>query len=157
VVLALLFAGGVIYFFFLPLLFLPLHPIIRAVFLAFLTIFFILGPLLTSIAHLLEKQHHWQRLTVNREGMILEERVGGRVQRREIAGEEIEELVLPTLQDTLAGAKDPGPGRETSPPRWLRAPGIFARSDRITLQFGQGLSEAELQYLFALIKRRLIA
>jgi len=96
-----------------------------------------------------------------------------------IPGSELEELHLPTPQGIFDSALRDLPGADQSAsagnsgvlrmpdgrpiPGWMlilgklvKSPGITAQSDKAMVQFGGGLSEDELSYLCALIKKAMI-
>jgi hypothetical protein len=158
VTLAVLFACLVGWVFVRPLLLLPMPNGIRIAFLGFIGIFFIFAPITSALRYFLLGSRRSQRVTVSPEWIRLEDRVGSKVLTSEISGDDLEELTLPTLASRLENMGPAGrPAPEaTTLSRWLKSPGIFARSDDQTLQFGQGLPEPELEYLHQLIGNRLL-
>jgi hypothetical protein len=113
-------------------------------------------------------------VTVNGAVLRVEQRGGGKTAVQEIPVDELEDLVLPTTRSIIEETELPGyrqhpvPGDTGTPrmpdgrpvPKSLLAlirlagsPGITARSDKTTLSFGQGLPEAELVYLYSLIRK----
>jgi hypothetical protein len=159
---------------FFPILFsLPGLKTIRYGFGAFIGIFFILLPIVSTVRHLLRLKSQSTRVTVNPALLRVEEYRDGKWVVTEIPAEELRELTLPTQLSLIEEVEVPGFKRTPSPgnsgvarmpdgrpaPRILEAilrlvglPGITAigKSDRVT--FGKGLPEGELVYVHALIR-----
>ena len=171
VVPAFIFASLVGFFFLRPFMSLPTPDIVRFVFIAFILLFFIILPIITSLGYALGQAHRRYKICVTPNLLRVEEK---RILRRkmiEIPGEELEELELVdtgsvmktsmedaqqrkhmTAQDELRMQRmlDPNSffGRLS---RMLARSGIIARSDRQTVQFGKSLSAEELKYIHDLI------
>jgi hypothetical protein len=169
------FVGFVLYIL-LGFLRLPSPPFLRALFGGFLLVFFILGPLLGVLWHLRREAGRMTVVTVNPAILRVEERSRRKSCITEIPADELEELELPTGKNTresirMAGKLPQYALPESGIPRFpdgrpmpkivvslmklAKSPGIIARSDRASAQFGSGLPEDELKYLHALIKKTL--
>lgn len=171
--LVLCFVGGVLHFF-VPFLKFPAPPGVRYFFLGFFLIFFVLGPLGAILRHMYKDSKRSTLVTVNRGFLRVEERAGRKNKLTEIPADKLEELELPAIKtitqtiqlpDKYPKYNLPDTGTPRLPdgrpmPRILvslmkliKSPGITARSDAAWVQFGSGLSEGELKYLHALIKK----
>jgi len=169
----LVFVGVVVYFF-SGFLRLPAPPFIRYLFGGFLVIFFILGPLLAALRYMKREARRSTRITVTPGLLRVEERGGRKTQITEIPGDELEELDLLTgkgIQNSIR-MPDQSPRLdlpETGLPRLpdgrpipkilvslmrlANSPGMIARSDAASVQFGSGLPEEELRYIHARIRK----
>ncbi len=164
---ALGFVGFVSYFFLIPLARLPMPPQLRYIFFGFIGLFFILGPIWSALRGLLAPGRKNVRVAVSRDSLRVEEPGLLRKKAKEIPLGELEELVLPEMNPELV------PGRKlpdgtTLPPsprmmavgqfmaKLIRNPGITARSDKMSMEFGQGLTKPELIFLHAAIKQLII-
>jgi len=118
------------------------------------------------------------RVIASPDELRVEEHLGFRVKVQVIPGEELEELSLPKRHSLMGTAFQNMPAEQLDPmlnygavrlpdgkpvPRWLlvlnnlvKSQGIIARSDKTELQFGAGLSDQELAYLCALIKKAMV-
>jgi len=164
---ALIFVGCVGFFFLRPLLLLPMPPLLRYIFLGFIGLFFILVPILSGARGLLGPKGKKVRVLVSRTSLRVEERGLLRTKTSEIPMDQLEELVLPEMNPNLAPDRKL-PDGTTLPPsprmmavgqllsKLIRNPGIIARSDRLTLEFGKGLTKEELIFLHAAIKKLII-
>ena len=168
-----LFAGFVAWFFLPALLGLPMPDWIRYFFLGFIGLFFIAGPVVSSLLNLLRLKNQFERITVTKSLLLVEALKQGKRTAAEIPVDELEDLVSPTvrsLMDTLEvkGMKKVPLGNTGTPrmpdgrpvPRFVLSlmklagsRGIVARSDRAVVEFAAGLDEAETAYLFALIRK----
>lgn len=170
---SLFFAAIATYYFLIPILTLPMHPALRMVFAAFLIIFFIFGPIWTSIRHIREKQKLQYILTLTPALLRLEEGHGRKKKSTEIPADEVEDVVMPVKinlnpPDIKPAAPTISLG-ETGVSRWSDGrpmskilqsilkyaphPGITIRSAKHLITIGRGLPEGELIYLQALIRK----
>ena len=164
---------GVAAFFFLPFLKLPAPPAVRYFFSGFFLLFFILGPVVTLLRFRRKKARGTQ-VSVTPDRVVVEEWTGRNRRTTMLRAEEIEDFDLPTeraVRDFLGTrfSKDPLP--DTGVPRLpdgrpmprilaalmklVKSPGISIRSDEAWVQFGAGLPEEELRYLYGLIRKTL--
>ena len=160
--------------FFLPaLLTLPMPDWIRYVFLGFIGLFFIAGPVVSALLNVLRLKNQFERITVTKAFLRVEALKQGKRFTVEIPVDELEDLVAPTTRRAHGRHRSPRdeespPGQHGDPPdarRATRAPfllslmkmagsrGITARSDKAVVEFAGGLDEAEVAYLFALIRK----
>jgi len=152
----------------------PAPPIIRYLVGGFLLIFFILGPILTALRYLRRDARSSTRITVTPVLLRVEELAGRKSQTTEIPADELEELDLPTIKEIQSSIRMPDKFPKLDLPesgiprlpdgrpipkilvslmRLFKSPGIIARSDSASVQFGSGLPEEELRYLHALVKK----
>jgi hypothetical protein len=115
-------------------------------------------------------KNQFQRVTVTRESLHIEEVKRGRRTDIEIPIDELEDLIAPA-QPPIFGMNT-SPIGDTGTPRMPdgRAvpkvlltlarmrdlKGIIARSDKATVEFAAGLDEAETAYLFAIIRKTIL-
>ena len=167
------FAGAVAWFFLPAILTLPMPDFIRYVFLGFIGLFFIAGPVVSALLNVLRLKNQFERITVTKAFLRVEALKQGKRTTLEIPVDELEDLVAPTtraLMDTLEvpGMKKVHMGNTGTPrmpdgrpvPRFLLSlmkmagsRGVTARSDKAVVEFAGGLDEAEVVYLFALIRK----
>ena len=167
------FAGAVAWFFLPALLTLPMPDWIRYVFLGFIGLFFIAGPVVSALLNVLRLKNQFERITVTKAFLRVEALKQGKRSTVEIPVDEMEDLVAPTtraLMDTIEvpGMKKVPLGNTGTPrmpdgrpvPRFLLSlikmkgsKGIMARSDKTVVEFAGGLDEAEVAYLFAIIRK----
>jgi len=167
------FAGAVAWFFLPAILTLPMPDFIRYVFLGFIGLFFIAGPVVSALLNVLRLKNQFERITVTKAFLRVEALKQGKRTTLEIPVDELEDLVAPTtraLMDTLEvpGMKKVPLGNTGTPrmpdgrpvPRFLLSlmkmagsRGVTARSDKAVVEFAGGLDEAEVAYLFALIRK----
>ncbi len=167
------FAGAVAWFFLPALLTLPMPDFIRYVFLGFIGLFFIAGPVVSALLNVLRLKNQFERITVTKAFLRVETLKQGKRSTVEIPVDELEDLVAPTtraLMDTVEvpGMKKVPLGNTGTPrmpdgrpvPRFLLSlmkmagsRGVTARSDKAVVEFAGGLDEAEVAYLFALIRK----
>jgi hypothetical protein len=146
---------------------------IRYVFLGFIGLFFIAGPVVSALLNVLRLKNQFERITVTKAFLRVEALKHGKRTTLEIPVDELEDLVAPTtraLMDTLEvpGMKKVPLGNTGTPrmpdgrpvPRFLLSlmkmagsRGVTARSDKAVVEFAGGLDEAEVVYLFALIRK----
>jgi len=170
----LIVAGFVIYFFLWPSLSLPMPDMIRYIFVGFILLFFILGPIISSLLKLRKKKTVRTTVTVTSAFIRIEDSGSRKKSAAEIPAEELEELVLPTERYTAekpnySGKKEDISIGETGMPRLANGrqlpkfvhklmksvphPGIALRSRNQLLSFGEGLPFDELVYIHALIRK----
>jgi hypothetical protein len=167
------FAGAVAWFFLPAILTLPMPEFIRYVFLGFIGLFFIAGPVVSALLNVLRLKNQFERITVTKAFLRVEALKQGKRTIVEIPVDEMEDLVAPTtraLMDTLEvpGMKKVPLGNTGTPrmpdgrpvPRFILSlmkmegsRGITARSDKAVVEFAGGLDEAEVAYLFAIIRK----
>jgi hypothetical protein len=166
------FAGAVAWFFLPALLTLPMPDWIRYFFLGFIGLFFIAGPVVSALLNMLRLKNQFERITVTKAFLRVEALKQGKRSTVEIPVDELEDLVAPTTRALVDTVEVPGMkkiplGNTGTPrmpdgrpvPRFLLSlmkmtgsRGIIARSDKAVAEFAGGLDEAELAYLFALIR-----
>jgi len=168
----LVFAGMVIWLF-LPRADIHSMPgIFRYIFLTFMG-FFIAVPAMAVLGKIIgmKKKKPFEMITVTKTFFRVETLKHGKQTTVEIPVAELEDLVAPARQDIMDAVTYPGvdnvgeTGTARTPdgrpmPRFLLtlmkmvdSRGIIARSDNVEVEFARGLDEAELAWLFALIKR----
>lgn len=159
------FAGLVAYFFLLPMLRLPAPGFVRYIFLAFAGLGFIVFPIWTGAQRALAAARKRTRVVVSASSVRVEAQSFWKQTGKEIPTAELEELLLPdqpafSLENRLPDGTvlPPNPRLEKLTAFLYRlAPrrGLIARSDRLTIEFGHGLSEPELRYLNHAVKQKL--
>jgi hypothetical protein len=167
------FAGAVAWFFLPALLTLPMPDWIRYFFLGFIGLFFIAGPVVSALLNVLRLKNQFERITVTKAFLRVETLKQGKRSTVEIPVDELEDLVAPTaraLMDTieLPGMKKVNLGNTGTPrmpdgrpvPRFILSlmkmagsRGVTARSDKAVVEFAGGLDEAEVAYIFAIIRK----
>ncbi len=167
------FAGAVAWFFLPALLTLPMPDWIRYIFLGFIGLFFIAGPVVSALLGVLRLKNQFERITVTKAFLRVEALKQGKRSTVEIPVDELEDLVAPTVRSVMDTIEVPGMkkvplGNTGTPrmpdgrpvPRFLLSlmkmkgsKGIIARSDKTAVEFAGGLDEAEAAYLFALIRK----
>jgi len=167
------FAGAVAWFFLPALLTLPMPEFIRYVFLGFIGLFFIAGPVVSALLNVLRLKNQFERVTVTKAFLRVEALKQGKRSTVEIPVDELEDLVAPTARSVMDAIEVPGvkkvPLGNTGTPRMpdgrpvprlilslmkmAGSRGVTARSDKAVVEFGAGLDEAEVAYLFALIRK----
>jgi hypothetical protein len=167
------FAGAVAWFFLPALLTLPMPDWIRYFFLGFIGLFFIAGPVVSALLNMLRLKNQFERITVTKAFLRVEALKRGKRSTVEIPVDELEDLVAPTTRALVDTVEVPGMkkiplGNTGTPrmpdgrpvPRFLLSlmkmtgsRGIIARSDKAVAEFAGGLDEAEVSYLFALIRK----
>jgi len=173
---AALFVGFGLYFF-LPFTRLPAPPAVRYALMGVFLVVFILGPLWSVVGKVFPASRNRTVVTVTPASLRVRERIGRKVKLTEIPSDELQELEMPTMKNMLDTIKLPGglPRQElpdTGVPRlsdgrpvpdsvlWLMkragSRGITACGDNASVQFGAGLPEEEMTYLYGLIRKTLI-
>jgi hypothetical protein len=167
------FAGAVAWFFLPALLTLPMPDFIRYVFLGFIGLFFIAAPVVSALLNVLRLKNQFERVTVTKAFLRVETLKQGKRSTVEIPVDELEDLVAPTTRALMDAVEVPGMkkvplGNTGTPrmpdgrpvPRFLLSlmnmagsRGVTARSDKAVAEFAGGLDEAEVAYLFALIRK----
>jgi hypothetical protein len=170
------FAGAVAWFFLPALLTLPMPDWIRYFFLGFIGLFFIAGPVVSTLLNVLRLKNQFERITVTKAFLRVETLKKGKRSTVEIPVDELEDLVAPTVRSVMDTIEVPGMkkvplGNTGTPrmpdgrpvPRFLLSlikmtgsKGIIARSDKAVVEFAGGLDEAETAYLFALIRKTIV-
>jgi hypothetical protein len=170
------FAGAVAWFFLPALLTLPMPDWIRYFFLGFIGLFFIAGPVVSALLNVLRLKNQFERITVTKAFLRVEALKQGKRSAVEIPVDELEDLVAPTARSVMDTIEVPGMkkvplGNTGTPrmpdgrpvPRFLLSlmkmtgsKGIMARSDKTVVEFAGGLDEAEVAYLFALIRKTIV-
>jgi hypothetical protein len=151
----------------------PGPKMIKYGFAAFVGLIFIF-PVVRALRHFLKAKGRSTHVTVNQAFLRVEDYTGRKMVVTEIPAGELRELALPTKRSFLEGVRLPGMKRTPSPgrtgtarmpdgrpvPRFVHAivefvglPGITAMGNTERVTFGKGLSEAELLYLHALVRR----
>jgi len=176
VLLPLVFAGAVAWFFLPALLTLPMPDWIRYFFLGFIGLFFIAGPVVSALLNVLRLKNQFERITVTKAFLRVEALKQGKRSTVEIPVDELEDLVAPTVRSVMDTIEVPGMkkvplGNTGTPrmpdgrpvPRFLLSlmkmtgsKGIIVRSDKAVVEFAGGLDEAEVAYLFALIRKTIV-
>jgi len=152
---------------------LPGPSFIRYFFVGFVGLIFVLG----GVLHVLKQAKKSTRVTLNTWALSVEQRALRKSKTTEIPLSELEDLVFSSARSAMADMQFPGQraypnmgetgvvrmpdGRPA--PRILMSlikmaggsSSIVARSDKEEVRFGQGLSDEELTYLHALLKKRL--
>jgi hypothetical protein len=170
------FAGAVAWFFLPALLTLPMPDWVRYFFLGFIGLFFIAGPVVSTLLNVLRLKNQFERITVTKAFLRVETLKKGKRSTVEIPVDELEDLVAPTVRSVMDTIEVPGMkkvplGNTGTPrmpdgrpvPRFLLSlikmtgsKGIIARSDKAVVEFAGGLDEAETAYLFALIRKTIV-
>jgi hypothetical protein len=152
---------------------------VRYLLITFVGLFFVAGPLLSATRRVSRASCKVTEVWLSNGLMRVEERSGRKAVRTgetEIPLDELEELELPAQEEMLDTSGRVGTDRRGGllsggvirlpdgrpAPRFLqfllkfaKAPGLTARSDKVSVTFGRGLSQDELAYLKALILRRI--
>jgi hypothetical protein len=170
---SLVFAGFVVWFFLLPILTLPMPGFFQYIFLGFIGLFFIAGPVLSALMGVFRLKKQFEQITVTKNILRVEALKQGKRTATEILVSELEDLVAPTMRGVMNTTEVPGmkkvPLGDTGSPRMpdgrpvprfllslmkmVGSKGIIARSDKAMVEFAGGLDEAEVAYLFALIRK----
>ena len=162
-------------FLFLPgLLSLPAPPLIHYLIIGFVILFAVLLPIVSALRFFAGASGRTTRVTVTRAMLRVEEGGGGKAKTTEIPAAELEELEYADRRSALKGIEIPGMKKlkdfgDTGTPRLpdgrpvpkillalmrlVPSQGITARSDRVAVNFGRGLPDDELAYLYALIRK----
>ena len=155
------FAAAVAWFFLPALLTLPMPDWVRYFALGFIGLFFIAGPVLSALLHVLRLRNQFERVTVTKAFLRVEALKQGKRSAAEIPVDELEDLVAPTAKSLMDSVEVPGmkkvdlgdTGTPRMPdgrpvPRLLQSilkmagsRGITARSDKAVVEFAAGLDE----------------
>jgi hypothetical protein len=153
-----------------PLLKLPMPGAFRGFFLGFFCLILIVAPVASGIFGVIRMKNQFQRITVTHASLRVEELKRGKRTDIEIPINELEDLVAPMRPPVFGMEPNPigNTGTLRMPdgrpaPRFLVAlnrmsdrKGIIARSDKVSVEFAAGFDEAEMAYLFALIKETIL-
>ena len=170
---SLVFAGIVVWFFLLPIIASPMPGFIRYVFLSFISLFFIAGPVISVLLRVFRLKKEFERIIITKDVLRVEALKQGKHATTEIPVSELEDLVAPTLREVMNNTETPGMKKvslgDTGTPRMpdgrpmpsfmlslikmVGSKGIIARSDKAVVEFASGLDEAEIAWIFALIRK----
>ena len=170
-----LVVAGIAAFIVLPgLRSLPAPALIRYLIIGFVILFAVVMPVLSAIRTLAGSPGLSTRITVTRALLRVEGGLGGKRRTTEIPADELEELEYVDRRSVLKGIEMPGMKKlkdfgDTGTPRLpdgrpvpkilltlmrlMPSPGITARSDKVAVNFGKGLPDDEIAYLYALIRK----
>ena len=160
-------------FFLPPFLTLPMPDLIHYIFLGFIGIFFIAVPVLSALKTVFRLKKQFEQITVTKTFLRVEALKQGKSATTEIPLSELEDLVAPSMRGVMNTIEVPGMKKVTlgdtgTPrmpdgrpvPRFLvslmkmaGSKGITARSDKAVVEFAGGLDEAEVSWIFALIRK----
>jgi len=170
---SLVFAGIVVWFFLMPILTRSMPDFIRYVFLSFIGFFFIAGPVISALLRVFRLKKQFERIIITKDILRVEALKQGKRITTEIPVSELEDLVAPTMQGVMNTTEVPGMKKaflgDTGTPRMpdgrpmphfilslikmVGSKGIIARSDKAVVEFASGLDEAEIAWIFALIRK----
>ena len=170
---SLVFAGIVVWFFLLPIFTRPMPDFIRYVFLSFIGFFFIAGPVISALLRVFHLKKQFERIIITKDILRVEALKQGKHATTEIPVSELEDLVAPTLRGVMNNTEVLGMKKvslgDTGTPRMpdgrpmphfilslikmVGSKGIIARSDKAVVEFANGLDEAEISWIFALIRK----
>ena len=102
------FAGAVAWFFLPAILTLPMPDFIRYVFLGFIGLFFIAGPVVSALLNVLRLKNQFERITVTKAFLRVEALKKGKRSMVEIPVDELEDLVAPTARALMDTIEVPG-------------------------------------------------
>ena len=102
------FAGAVAWFFLPALLTLPMPEFIRYVFLGFIGLFFIAGPVVSALLNVLRLKNQFERVTVTKAILRVEALTQGKRSTVEIPVDELEDLVALTIRSVMDTVEMPG-------------------------------------------------
>ena len=170
-----LVVAGIAAFVILPgLLSLPAPPLIHYLIIGFVVLFAVLLPILTALRSSAGSPGRRSGSRSRAPSSGWKRDCGGKRQTTEIPADELEELEYADRRSALKGIEIPGMKKlkdfgDTGTPRLpdgrpvpkifltlmrlVPSQGITARSDRVALNFGRGLPDDELAYLYALIRK----
>ncbi len=153
---------------------LPAPALIRYLITGFVILFAVVMPVLSVIRTLAGSPGLSTRITITRALLRVEGGLGGKRQTTEILADELEELEYVDRRSVLNRIEMPGIKKlkdfgDTGTPRLpdgrpvpkilltlmrlMPSPGITARSDKVAVNFGKGLPDDEIAYLYALIRK----
>jgi len=170
---SLVFAGIVALFFLPPILTRPRFDFISYIIPGVTVLFFIAGPVTSALLGVFRLKKEFERITVTKIFLRVEALKQGKRTTMEIPVSELEDLVAPSTRGLMNIIDVPGmkkvPLGDTGSPRMtdgrpvpgfllllmkmVGSKGIIARSDKTMIEFAGGLDEAEVAYLFALIRK----
>ncbi len=170
---SLVFSGIVVWFFLLPIITSPMPDFIRYVSLSFIGLFFIAGPVISALLRVFRLKKEFERIIITKDVLRVEALKQGKHATTEIPVSELEDLVAPTLREVMNNTETPGMKKvslgDTGTPRMpdgrpmpsfmlslikmVGSKGIIARSDKAVVEFASGLDEAEIAWIFALIRK----
>ncbi len=175
VIMPLIFAGIVAWFFLPSMLARGISNSFHYIFLGIFFLFFAV-PVVSAFLKIRNFKNQFERITVTKSFLRVESLKQGKNTTMEIPIEELEDLVAPTTEDAINSIEVPGmkkvPLGDTGIPRMpdgrpvprlilslmkmVGSRGIIARSDKTVMEFAGGLDEAEVAWLFALIKKTIV-
>jgi hypothetical protein len=144
------------------------------IFLGFIGLFFIAGPVLSALLRVFRLKKQFEQITITKNIFRVETLKQGKRTTMEIPVSELEDLVTPTMRGVMntievSGMKKIPLGNTGGRPRMpdgrpvprfflslmkmVGSKGIIARSDKAVVEFAGSLDEAEVAYLFALIRK----
>jgi hypothetical protein len=126
--------------FFLPH-FVSAPPPTNYIFMGFIGVFFILGPVLSIGLKINREAMRRDRITVSARGLFLERTFLIGSKTHEMPAEELEELEIELMENQQQHELIVAMGRH-----------ITARSDEVTVTFGNGLSKDDLSWMYQLLK-----
>ena len=170
---SLVFAVIVVWFFLLPIIKIPMPDFIRYVFLSFIGLFFIAGPIISALLRVFRLKKEFERITITKDILRVEGLKQGKRATTEIPVSELEDLVAPTLRGVMNNTETSGMKKvslgDTGNPRMpdgrpmpsfmlslikmVGSKGIIARSDKVVVEFVSGLDKAEIAWIFAFIRK----
>ncbi|MCX5808370.1 MAG: hypothetical protein NTX36_03190 [Proteobacteria bacterium] len=156
-------AGIVAFFFIRPLVLLPGPPAIRYGMACFAFIFFVFGPIVSTIRFLGRMSRQSTNISVTKTAFAAGEMAGRKRTVSEIPFTELEDLVLildrKTIESIDIGGKPYRPDGRPFPRfvqffmKYAKNSSIIARSNKTMITFGKGLPQEELAYLYQLIRQ----
>mgnify|MGYP001765562633 FL=1 len=171
--LSVIFAVGVAWFFIPVILISRMPDHFRYIIAGSLVILFVLVPVLSAFRTLYQMKKDFERITVTRAFLRVETMKQGKLTTAEIPADELDDLVAPTTQGIINSVDLPDmkktsigdtgtprmpdgrpvPGLLLSIMKMVGTKGIIARSDTTIMEFAAGLTEAEVAWLFGLIRK----
>jgi hypothetical protein len=169
----LVFAGIVAWFFLPAILSRGMPDLFRYIFLGFIGLFFIAGPVVSALRGAYHLKKEFEQVTVTKAFLRVEALKQGKRTTAEIPVSELEDLVAPAIRGSINTIEVPGMKKvslgDTGTPRMpdgrpvphfllslikmVGSKGIIARSDKTVIEFARGLDEAEVAWIFALIRK----
>jgi hypothetical protein len=161
---SLVFTGLIAWFFLPPLFLLPMPDLIRYIFLGFIGLFFIAGPVVSALRQMSHLKNQFERIIVTKDILRVQSLRQGKSTMIEIPIIELEDLVAPTIRRGIGTIKASGMKKaflgDTGSPRMpdgrplprfilsimkmVSAKGIIARSDKAIIEFAGDSDEAEV-------------
>jgi uncharacterized membrane protein len=171
-----IFAGIAALFFLPSILSHPRDGFFRSIPLGFIVFFFIALPIILALKGMYRLKKEFEQITVTKAFLRVEALKQGKRITTEIPVSELEDLVAPTTQGVMNSIEVPGmkkvPLGDTGTPRMpdgrpvprfllslmkiVGSKGIIARSDKTMSEFAGGLDEAEVAWIFALIRKTIV-